>query len=97
VDIRLENIYVRIKFQGHLAKVKVTAAKNGSRRFVLFSDTVQFFIDLVVYFHYFCMFFCNICDYMCTGCRFKIINYNKKSNLAIAASNTLFVFLTVGN
>jgi len=28
-EIRLENIYVTIQFQGHRAKIKVTAGKNG--------------------------------------------------------------------
>jgi len=29
VEIRLENIYVPVQFQGHMAKAKVTAAENG--------------------------------------------------------------------
>jgi len=39
-EIRLEPIYVPIQFQGHRAKVKVTAAKTAARRFVLPSDRV---------------------------------------------------------
>jgi len=40
VEIRFEYIYVSIQFQGHRAKVKVTAAKTAARRFMLPSDTV---------------------------------------------------------
>jgi len=35
VEIRLENIHVLIQFQGHGARIKVTAEKTAARRFVL--------------------------------------------------------------
>jgi len=36
MEICLENIYVLIQLQGHRAKVKVTAAKNGRMQMCVF-------------------------------------------------------------
>jgi len=39
LEMRLDNIYAPIQFQGHRAKVKVTAAKTAARRFIPPSNT----------------------------------------------------------